>query len=289
MTRTAHIQPNATCGRPQRSGYIHHSKILRCSVFDVQCSVFSSSYTFSAKERDLETGYSYFGARYYDAGLSVWLSVDPMADKYPSLSPYQYCALNPIIIIDPRGDTIRLAAGQREEFINAYNNAIDALISTPRGLELYNNLQNSEQVFIVREWQTGDDYENFFRSNNNGGTIVWNLTGGQIPLQRDLRSSISSLQYSGLFGLIHEMAHAEDHHFGRLTTLLSNTSWNNSGLNEAEWSACHTENIIRGQMGVFLRTHYYRTETGSAMPALIRWRPNGFESIYKPGYFYRTF
>jgi RHS repeat-associated protein len=38
-------------------------------------------YTFSAKERDPETGYSYFGARYYDPNVSVWLSVDPMADK----------------------------------------------------------------------------------------------------------------------------------------------------------------------------------------------------------------
>jgi hypothetical protein len=31
-------------------------------------------------------GYSYFGARYYDSDLSVWLSVDPLADKYPHLS-----------------------------------------------------------------------------------------------------------------------------------------------------------------------------------------------------------
>ena len=39
-----------------------------------------------------ETGFSYFGARYYDSDLMTgWLSVDPMADKYPSLSPYAYC------------------------------------------------------------------------------------------------------------------------------------------------------------------------------------------------------
>jgi RHS repeat-associated protein len=38
-------------------------------------------YTFSAKERDTETGYSYFGARYYDPNVSVWLSVDPMSDE----------------------------------------------------------------------------------------------------------------------------------------------------------------------------------------------------------------
>jgi RHS repeat-associated protein len=60
-------------------------------------------YTFSGKEKDTETGYSYFGARYYDSGLSIWLSVDPMSDKYPSMSPYNYCANNPVILVDPDG------------------------------------------------------------------------------------------------------------------------------------------------------------------------------------------
>ena len=63
-------------------------------------------YTFSAKEKDTETGYSYFGARYYSPDLSVWLSVDPMAGKYPSLSPYTYCADNPVKLVDPNGEEI---------------------------------------------------------------------------------------------------------------------------------------------------------------------------------------
>ena len=61
------------------------------------------SYTFSAKEKDVETGYSYFGSRYYSSDLSIWLSVDPMSDKYPSLSPYVYCANNPVMLVDPNG------------------------------------------------------------------------------------------------------------------------------------------------------------------------------------------
>ena len=60
-------------------------------------------YAFSAKERDVETGLSYFGARYYSSDLSIWLSVDPMSDKYPSLSPYVYCADNPVKLVDPNG------------------------------------------------------------------------------------------------------------------------------------------------------------------------------------------
>ncbi len=62
------------------------------------------SHTFSAKERDAETGLSYFGARYYSSDLSIWLSVDPMSDKYPSLSPYVYCADNPVKLVDPNGE-----------------------------------------------------------------------------------------------------------------------------------------------------------------------------------------
>ena len=62
--------------------------------------------SFTGKEKDSETGFYYFGARYYDPSLSgLFLSVDPMADKYPSISPYAYCAWSPIRIIDPNGDS----------------------------------------------------------------------------------------------------------------------------------------------------------------------------------------
>ncbi len=40
-------------------------------------------YDFKEKERDSETGFDYFGARYYDSNGSFWHSVDPLADKYP--------------------------------------------------------------------------------------------------------------------------------------------------------------------------------------------------------------
>ena len=62
------------------------------------------SFTFSAKERDSETGLSYFGSRYYSSDLSIWLSVDPQSDKYASLSPYTYCANNPVKLVDPNGE-----------------------------------------------------------------------------------------------------------------------------------------------------------------------------------------
>ena len=65
--------------------------------------------TFTGKERDEETGYGYFGARYMDHELmTMWLSVDPLADKYPSISPYAYCAWNPMKLVDPYGEMPRL-------------------------------------------------------------------------------------------------------------------------------------------------------------------------------------
>jgi len=53
----------------------------------------------------VETRLSYFGSRYYSSDLSIWLSVDPMVDKYPSFSPYTYCANNPVKLVDPEGES----------------------------------------------------------------------------------------------------------------------------------------------------------------------------------------
>ncbi|MPM19357.1 hypothetical protein SDC9_65780 [bioreactor metagenome] len=69
-----------------------------------QSGSFDSRYKFSAKEQDDETSYTYFGARYYDSDLSVWLSVDAMSDNTPGVSPYAYCINNPVIIVDPDGN-----------------------------------------------------------------------------------------------------------------------------------------------------------------------------------------
>ena len=77
------------------------------------------TFTFSAKERDPETGLSYFGSRYYSSDLSIWLSVDPMAHKYPSLSPYVYCADNPVKLVDPNGEDI-WEIDEEGRFVNHY-------------------------------------------------------------------------------------------------------------------------------------------------------------------------
>ncbi len=73
------------------------------TFIDQRMDEWSSRYTFSAKEKDPATSYNYFGARYYDSEVSVWLSVDPMSDERSWISPYNYVQWNPLNRIDPTG------------------------------------------------------------------------------------------------------------------------------------------------------------------------------------------
>jgi len=76
--------------------------------------LWTTPYKFNGKPLDEETGYYNYGARMYDPTLSSWLSVDPDAYKYPHLTPYNYCANNPVVLIDPdgRGPGDRVAAAR---------------------------------------------------------------------------------------------------------------------------------------------------------------------------------
>ena len=68
---------------------------------------YATRYKFNGKELDPQTGYYYYGARYYDPVVSRWLSVDPLTEKYPGLSPYNYTANNPVMLVDPDGKCFR--------------------------------------------------------------------------------------------------------------------------------------------------------------------------------------
>src|SRR5690606_32998404 len=56
---------------------------------------------FIGKELDEERGLYYYGARYYDARVSVLSAVDPLAEKYPEMSADAFSANNPILFVDP--------------------------------------------------------------------------------------------------------------------------------------------------------------------------------------------
>lgn len=67
--------------------------------------------------------------------MTMWLSVDPLADKYPSISPYAYCAWNPIKLVDPNGmDTIVFDGnGNFSKRIKADGNHVGRLLDNSNG------------------------------------------------------------------------------------------------------------------------------------------------------------
>ena len=85
-------------------------------------SIWNTPYLFNAKEFDEETGLYYYGARYYDPWLSLWMSVDPISNydplnsenfldgqhnggiyNYANLNPYVYCYNRSTVYVDPNG------------------------------------------------------------------------------------------------------------------------------------------------------------------------------------------
>ena len=105
-----------------------------CSILSMCLSVKSllrnattfgiTPYLFNAKEFDEETGMYYYGARYYEPRLSLWMSVDPLQEKYPNISTYCYAANNPIKFIDSDGRKLLFASGTTEAFKQKFRAAI---------------------------------------------------------------------------------------------------------------------------------------------------------------------
>ena len=60
-------------------------------------------YKFNGQELDEETGLYYYGARYMDPKISMWLGVDPLTEDYNNISAYLHCHGNPIVMTDPDG------------------------------------------------------------------------------------------------------------------------------------------------------------------------------------------
>ena len=133
--------------------------------------------TFTGKERDVETGYGYFGARYMDHELlTMWLSVDPMADKYPGISPYAYCAWNPVKLVDPDGrewdpSSLKIVDDYRKQLNNKLENAqtgyerkeiqaaIDELSVLDKSNQMY-HVEYGEVSGYYKKGETGYDLKN---------------------------------------------------------------------------------------------------------------------------------
>ncbi len=163
---------------------------------DQRNASWSAPYTFSGKEKDVETGYSYFGARYYDSGLSIWLSVDPMSDKYPNLTPYAYCANNPVILVDPDGREVE------------YNSNIDIIIISAF------RLVNSKFDNYVKILENSDDLYTF--NYNEDGKNSFRYDGSSLIISYSPTDALSAEGATLTSLLMHETEHAMQFEHGEI-------------------------------------------------------------------------
>ncbi len=111
-------------------------------------NTWNTPYLFNAKELDEETGLYYYGARYYDPRISQFLSSDRFAKKYPNLTPYSYCANNPINAVDVRGDSISTSK-LNDAQLKLYNENIASLKESKLFTSYYNQLLTSPTIYTI--------------------------------------------------------------------------------------------------------------------------------------------
>jgi len=135
---------------------------------------YETPYKFTGKESDPETDLTYFGARYYDAALAIWLGVDPLAEKYPAMSPFTYVFNNPIRLVDPNGMEVD------EPPINGLD-----LFKDDTGLYLWNESYQNYDRFYTEEDNdqvlTGTYTANKFKEPVGDFTIIFDLSGKREP------------------------------------------------------------------------------------------------------------
>jgi RHS repeat-associated protein len=178
---------------------------------DQRTTDFSARFTFSAKEKDSETGLSYFGSRYYSSDLSVWLSVDPMSDKYASLSPYVYCANNPVMLVDPDGEAIDPASqdewnNNKQQITSTIVNRLFRLVTNTQEDRSYTNksiLSLCNTLNVMNQMEQ-DPVWTFALSSIGGKTT------GYTKLTRDPDHNMAYLfqiGYSDMANFVHEITH----------------------------------------------------------------------------------
>ena len=144
------------------------------NTYEQGCSIAFWCRSFTGKERDEETGFGYFGARYMDHELmTMWLSVDPMADKYPGISPYNYCAWNPIILVDPDGrDTSYYNLDGRQQFVKKGGSDINMMIVTRKNVDEESFDKGGYYAFDVNEIDF-EKMDNMYKSSEVKGADEW--------------------------------------------------------------------------------------------------------------------
>lgn len=104
--------------------------------------------------------------RYYDAAVGRFLQIDPHASKYPSLSPYNYVANNPLNAVDPDGKDIMFI--YNKEGASGRGHSAVLIGNDQDGWNLYS--KNGEKYLLAGpdKFQDGVQFENLIDFTNSG-------------------------------------------------------------------------------------------------------------------------
>ena len=153
----------------------------------------AEKYQYTGKERDTESGFDYFNARNYHSEVGRFLSVDPMAGKYPSWSPYNYTMNNPIRFIDPDGMKVIFGKGVSEEFKKSFAESVQYLNKNGAG-GMLKALNASDEIYYISESNKNSSFDPKTK------TISWD------PTSAVLTNELKELSPTTL--LNHEIDHA---------------------------------------------------------------------------------
>ena len=133
-----------TVGTPVQ--YIHYAPYGEL-IANQRVSNYNERFKFTGKERDEESQYDYFGARYYWSGFTHFTSPDPKLDDYLWISPYAYCNWNPVKYIDPDGrDSKMFISGNTITISAKYYARPQHMKSLQQAVSFWNNQKDLQYV-----------------------------------------------------------------------------------------------------------------------------------------------
>jgi len=174
---------------------------------------------FTQKERDLETGLDFFGARYHASLQGRFISPDPLLSSGLPGNPqtwnrYLYAVNNPLSVTDPTGLFIITGASQTEveQIIATYHALLAARNRLTVGSRAYNNLTRA-LARLGKPGEANGIVVRIGRPQNpgaRGDTNVNNIARGTVTITLK-RSSFASDDVQGRAeALAHEAVHADD-------------------------------------------------------------------------------